>query len=130
MSHEFPFIVRNSRTDIYILISFLFLTRFILTSIYLRECITIAIYIQYESPCTHLYPYKVGTINSQEKDRINYIPRVEMPPTWTKGGTETEKSDKGGGEAGVSGIVRGERGVGASVGGSSGERKREEKRWK
>lgn len=48
-----------------------------------------------------------------------------------KGGNgDGEKRQRGGGEAGVSGLVRGERGVGASVGGSSGERKREEKRWK
>lgn len=51
-----------------------------------------------------------------------------MPPTWTKGGTETEKSDKGGGRRVSAGSWGG--GVGASVGGSSGERKREEKRWK
>lgn len=47
-----------------------------------------------------------------------------------KGGNGDGEKRQRGGEAGVSGIVRGERGVGASVGGSSGERKREEKRWK
>lgn len=59
-----------------------------------------------------------------------------MPPTWTKRGTETEKSDEGGGS--VSGAMRrreGARGGGRhkckrGEGGYSGEQKREEKRWK
>lgn len=43
-----------------------------------------------------------------------------------EGSGDGEKRQRGG----VSGIKRGKGGVGASVGGYSGEQKREEKRWK
>lgn len=59
------------------------------------------------------------------------------PPTWTKGGEETEKSGEGRGGGSVSGAKRhgegGARGGSAQVWGGrgySGEQKREEKRWK
>lgn len=82
----------------YILISFflLTLTHKIHSYLYIiYNYITIAIRI-HESSYTHLYPYKVGTINSQRKIELTIYHEWKCPQLGQRGERRRRKATKGG----------------------------------